>query len=63
MVGLKPAYGGSIPPFLDIKVELVRMQALQMCGKGEDTRGVILRLLLLVQLIRLLVWRRRLLRG
>lgn len=45
MVGLKPAYGGSNPPFLVRKVEPVRMQALRMCGREEGSREVILRLL------------------
>lgn len=53
MVGLKPAYGGSIPPFLDIVVELERKRALQMCDKEEGIREVILRLLLLVLPIQL----------
>lgn len=49
MAGLKPVYGGSIPPFLGLVFELVQMQALRMCGKEEGIREVILRLLLLVQ--------------
>lgn len=51
VIGLKPVYGGSIPPFLGMGTELGRMRALQMCGRGEGIRGVILRLLWLVQLI------------
>lgn len=61
MAGLKPVYGGSIPPFLVSGilrgwwwifrslvrlVELGRRQVLQMCDKGEGSREVILRLLL-----------------
>lgn len=62
MAGLKPAHGGSIPPFLVNGAELEQMLALQMCGMGEDIRGVILHLLLSGQLILLLVWQRMLLR-
>lgn len=61
MAGLKPVYGGSIPPFLVVRglrgwkqifrslvkfVELERKQVLQRCGKEEGNREVILRLLL-----------------
>lgn len=53
MAGLKPAYGGSIPPFLGRVVELVRMLVLQKCGKVVDIREVILHLLWLVRLIQL----------
>lgn len=59
MAGLKPVYGGSIPPFLVtrglrgrkqifrslIKFELERRQVLRRCGKEGDNREVILRLL------------------
>lgn len=46
MAGLKPVYGGSIPSFLVSEIEPERMQALRMCGKGEGSRVVTLRLLL-----------------
>lgn len=60
MAGLKPVYGGSIPPFLVtgglrgrkqifrslVKFELGRRQVLRRCGKEEGSREVILRLLL-----------------
>lgn len=61
MAGLKPVYGGSIPPFLVsgglrgrkqvfrslIKlVELGRRQALRRCDKEGGSREVILRLLM-----------------
>lgn len=61
MIGLKPIYGGSIPPFLVsgiwkgwlkifrslVKlVELGRRQALRMCDKEEGSRVVILHSLL-----------------
>lgn len=45
MAGLKPAYGGSIPPFLVSLIEFGRMLAPRMCDKEEDSRGVILHLL------------------
>lgn len=46
MVGLKPAYGGSTPPFLVSLIELEQMRAPRMCGKEEGSRVVILRWLL-----------------
>lgn len=45
MVGLKPTYGGSIPPFLGIAVVLEQMQVLQMCGREGDIHEVTPRLL------------------
>lgn len=44
MAGLKPAYGGSIPPFLVNLIEFERMLVLRMCDRGEGNREVILRL-------------------
>lgn len=61
-VGLKPAHGGSIPPFLVSLPVLEQMLVLQVCGKVEDNHVVILRLLKLIQLMLLLVWQQRLLR-
>lgn len=69
VAGLKPVYGGSIPPFLVTgglrgwkqifrslaKFELGRRQVLRRCGKEEGNREVILRLLLWVPLMKLLV--------
>ena len=46
MVGLKPAHGGSTPPFLVSLIELEQMQAPRMCDKGEGSRVVILHWLL-----------------
>lgn len=54
-VGLKPAHGGSIPPFLVNLLVLGQMLVLQMCGKVEGTRVVTQRLLKLFQLMLLLV--------
>ena len=62
MVGLKPIYGGSTPPFLGSSTGLVQRQALRMCGRAEGSHIVILGLLRCVQLIELHVWQRRLLR-
>lgn len=44
MVGLKPANGGSIPPFLVSFLGFERRQAAQMYGKEGGSRVVILRL-------------------
>lgn len=55
MAGLKPAYGGSIPPFLVNLIEFEQMLAPRMCGKEGGSREVILRLLLLILQIILLV--------
>ena len=44
MVGLKPVYGGSTPPFLVIYgFVLEQRQAPQMCGMEEGSRAVIQR--------------------
>lgn len=64
MAGLKPAYGGSIPPFLvSVRPALVQMRALQMCGREEGSRVVIQYWLQLIQLTALLAWRQMLLIG
>lgn len=55
MAGLKPVYGGSIPPFLVNLIEFERMLVPRMCDKEEGSREVILHLLLLVLQIVLLV--------
>lgn len=39
-VGLKPSYGGSIPPFLVILLALARRLAPQRCGREEGIRVV-----------------------
>lgn len=48
MAGLKPAYGGSIPPFLVNLIEFEQMLVPRTCDKEGGNREVILRLLLLV---------------
>lgn len=53
MAGLKPVYGGSIPPFLVNLIELVQMRALQMCGMEGGIRVIILHLLRLALQIKL----------
>lgn len=53
--GLKPAYGGSIPPFLVSLIEFERMLVPQMCDKEEGSREVIPRLSLLILRTALLV--------
>lgn len=55
MTGLKLVYGGSIPSFLVNLFVLVRMLVLQMCGKAEDIRVIILRLWRLIRRTLLLV--------
>lgn len=62
MVGLKPTYGGSTPPFLVSLIVLEQRQALQMCDKVGGSHEVILRWLQLVLLTLLHVWQRMLLR-
>lgn len=59
MVGLKPAYGGSTPPFLVSLIELGQKQAPQMCDKGEGSRVITPRLLQSALLLELHVWRQK----
>lgn len=61
-VGLKPAHGGSIPPFLVSLFVLGQMLVPQMCGKVGGTRVVILRWSKLIRLMLPLVWQQKPLR-
>lgn len=62
VVGLKPAYGGSTPPFLGSYVVLGQMQVPRRYDKEEGSHVVILHWLRLVLQTVLHVWQRMLLR-
>ena len=62
MIGLKPVYGGSIPPFLVSVIGLEQMLALRMCDMEEGSRVVIQYLLMSVLLTGLHVLQQMLLK-